>query len=57
MKKNQMAFDGYLKQAVEDVLKFRITDRDFTSARGIADKASASSMQRRIELISSAYRR
>jgi hypothetical protein len=57
VKKNQMAFEGYLKQAVEDVLGYKVTDRDFTSARGYADKASANSMQRRIELIASFCRR
>jgi hypothetical protein len=56
-RKNQAAFDGYLKQAVEDIVRVRISDRDFQNARMIADKIPANTMQRRIELIASAYGR
>jgi hypothetical protein len=55
--KRKVAFDAYLKQAVEDIVRVRITDRDFANARTIADKMPANTMQRRIELIASAYGR
>jgi hypothetical protein len=51
MKKNQQAFEGYQKQAVETILRKPISVEAFQQARARADKIPANSMQQRIELI------
>lgn len=53
MKNNEIAFEGYQKQAVEDILKRSISMDVFRKAKTVADKVPASTMQRRIELIAS----
>lgn len=54
MKRNRLAFEAYQQQAVEDILGYRISPVIFNRARRKADKQTAVSMQRRIELIVSA---
>jgi len=56
MNKNQKAFEGYQKQAVEDILRRRISMDVFAEARLRADKLSAGTMQKRIELIAAQAR-
>jgi len=55
-RRNSLAFEGYLKQAVEDILHRSITWLDFRVARERADKIPAASMQARIEQIARAWR-
>lgn len=50
------AFEGYQKQAVEDILHRSISASEFILARSKADKLSANSMQQRIQLIASSVR-
>lgn len=56
MAKNQRAFEGYQKQAVEDILHRRISTEAFQKARQQAERNPAVTMQRRIELIAQAVR-
>jgi hypothetical protein len=51
MNKNQKAFEGYQKQQVEDILRYRISTETFQQARTRAGNLSANSMQQRIEQI------
>lgn len=55
MKKN-IAFEGYQKQAVEDILGYKLLTSTFRKARNGAEKKPASTMQHRIELIASEAR-
>jgi hypothetical protein len=54
LKRNRLAFEAYQQQAVEDILGYRISPATFHKARRRAEKSTAISMQRRIELIASA---
>jgi hypothetical protein len=55
-RRNALAFEGYQKQAVEDILHHSITWLDFRNARERADKIPVASMQARIEQIARAWR-
>jgi len=56
MNKNQKAFEGYQKQAVEDILRYQISAETYRQARTRAGALSANSMQQRIEQIAHSVR-
>ncbi len=56
MNKNQKAFEGYQKQAVEDVLRYKISAEEYRRACTKAGTLSASNMQQRIEQIAHSVR-
>jgi hypothetical protein len=56
MNKNQKAFEGYQRQAVENYLRRTISLDIFREARIRANKLPASNMQQRIEQIANSTR-
>ena len=56
MNKNQKAFEGYQKQAVEDILRYPISVETYQRACTKAGALSAPNMQQRIEQIAHSVR-
>jgi hypothetical protein len=56
MNKNQKAFEGYQKQAVEKILRYQISAETYQQACTRAGALSASNMQQRIEQIAHSVR-